>query len=168
MTTTKAQQRAVTKYMKENYDVYQIRMPKGKKAALQEYAKNHSESLNAFINRAIDEAIAKDGNKVNMNQQESVEEAKTDEHEGETIKYLRQLKAERETKQKAINEKISESNNWHEDFEEAINQDNKQQQAVNKEKKHTPRKWTEGQEKWSSERIVAETQKWIKQQNFKE
>ena len=28
---SKAQQKAVAKYMKENYDVFQIRMPKGKK-----------------------------------------------------------------------------------------------------------------------------------------
>ena len=31
MPASKAQQRAVSRYMKENYDVYQIRMPKGKK-----------------------------------------------------------------------------------------------------------------------------------------
>ena len=44
---SKAQQKAVSKYMKENYDVYQIRMPKG-------------ESVNGFINRAIDETMERD------------------------------------------------------------------------------------------------------------
>ena len=33
MPVSKAQQKAVSKYMKENYDVYQIRMPKGHKAS---------------------------------------------------------------------------------------------------------------------------------------
>ena len=38
MPASKAQQRAVSKYMKENYDVYQIRMPKGRKAEIQAHA----------------------------------------------------------------------------------------------------------------------------------
>ena len=61
MPASKAQQKAVSKYMKENYDVYQIRMPKGRKSELQKYAAQREESLNGFINRAINEAIARDG-----------------------------------------------------------------------------------------------------------
>ena len=38
MAVTKAQQKAVSKYMKENYDVYQIRMPKGKKDTIKAHA----------------------------------------------------------------------------------------------------------------------------------
>ena len=60
MPASKAQQKAVAKYMKENYDVYQVRMPKGKKATIQAHAEQHGESLNAFINRAIDKAIEDD------------------------------------------------------------------------------------------------------------
>lgn len=60
MPASKAQQKAVAKYMKENYDVYQVRMPKGKKATIQAHAEQHGESLNAFINRAIDKAIEVD------------------------------------------------------------------------------------------------------------
>ena len=60
MPASKAQQRAVSKYMKENYDVYQIRMPKGKKDEIKEHAESLGESVNAFINRAIDETIARD------------------------------------------------------------------------------------------------------------
>lgn len=60
MPASKAQQKAVAKYMKENYDVYQVRMPKGKKATIQAHAEQHGESLNAFINRAIDRAIEVD------------------------------------------------------------------------------------------------------------
>ncbi|MCC8059660.1 MAG: hypothetical protein LIO81_02290 [Clostridiales bacterium] len=63
MPVSKAQQKAVSKYMKENYDVYQIRMPKGKKAVIQAHAKALGESVNGFIGRAIDEAIARDTGK---------------------------------------------------------------------------------------------------------
>ncbi len=57
MPATKAQQKAVSKYMKKNYDVFQIRMPKGKKDKIKEFAESKGESLNGFINRIIDEAI---------------------------------------------------------------------------------------------------------------
>ena len=60
MPASKAQQKAVSKYMKENYDVYQIRMPKGKKATIQAHAEAHSESVNGFINRAIQETMERD------------------------------------------------------------------------------------------------------------
>ena len=60
MPASKAQQKAVSKYMKENYDVYQIRMPKGKKATIQAHAEAHSESVNGFINRAITETMERD------------------------------------------------------------------------------------------------------------
>ena len=60
MPASKAQQKAVSKYMKENYDVYQIRMPKGRKAIIQAHAEAHNESVNGFINRAISEAMERD------------------------------------------------------------------------------------------------------------
>ena len=60
MPATKAQQKAVSKYMKENYDVYQIRMPKGRKAEIKAHAEAHGESVNGFINRAISEAMERD------------------------------------------------------------------------------------------------------------
>lgn len=63
MATTKAQQRAVSKYMKENYDVYQVRMPKGRKDIIKAHAENRGESVNGFINRAIEEAMERDGEK---------------------------------------------------------------------------------------------------------
>ncbi len=63
MPASKAQQKAVSKYMKQNYDVYQIRMPKGRKEILRVHAENQRESLNGFINRAIDEAIERDNEK---------------------------------------------------------------------------------------------------------
>lgn len=60
MPVSKAQQKAVSKYMKENYDVYQIRMPKGRKAEIQAHAQAQGESVNGFIGRAISEAIERD------------------------------------------------------------------------------------------------------------
>lgn len=61
MPASKAQQKAVSKYMKENYDVYQIRMPKGRKDEIKAHAEAHSESVNGFINRAISEAMEREG-----------------------------------------------------------------------------------------------------------
>ncbi len=60
MPTSKAQQKAVSKYMKENYDVYQIRMKKGQKEAVKTHAEARSESVNGFINRAIQETMERD------------------------------------------------------------------------------------------------------------
>ena len=56
---SKAQQKAVNKYMKENYDRINLLLPKGKKAVIQDFAAAHGESVNGFINRAIDEAMAR-------------------------------------------------------------------------------------------------------------
>ena len=60
MAVSKAQQKAVSKYMKENYDIYQIRMPKGKKDTIKAHAEAQGESVNGFINRAIDETMERD------------------------------------------------------------------------------------------------------------
>ena len=61
MPASKAQQKAVNKYIKENYDVFQIRMPKGKKDIIKAHAESRGESANSFINRAVDETIKRDG-----------------------------------------------------------------------------------------------------------
>ena len=54
MTVSKAQQMAVSKYMKENYDEVKVRMPKGQKDIIKAHADKHDGgSVNAFINRAI-------------------------------------------------------------------------------------------------------------------
>lgn len=60
MTATKAQQRAVSKYMKENYDEIKVRTDKGKKARIKAHAESRGESVNGFINRAIDEQLQRD------------------------------------------------------------------------------------------------------------
>lgn len=60
MPVSKAQQKAVNKYVKANYDLYQIKMPKGKKDTIKAHAEARGESVNGFINRAIQEAMERD------------------------------------------------------------------------------------------------------------
>ncbi len=57
---SKAQQKAVQKYVKNNYDRVVLTLPKGKRDLIKEHAKNKKESMNAFINRAIDETMNND------------------------------------------------------------------------------------------------------------
>ena len=58
-----AQQKAVNKYVKENYDRINGNMPKGRKEAVKAHAETQGESLNAFINRAILETMERDAAK---------------------------------------------------------------------------------------------------------
>ena len=60
MAVSKAQQRAVNKYVKNNYDEIKLRMPKGKKEIIQAHAAQRGESVHAYINRAIDKAMSED------------------------------------------------------------------------------------------------------------
>ena len=60
MPASKAQQKAVSKYMRANYDELKVRTAKGKKSLIQSHADSHGESVNAFINRAIDETMQRD------------------------------------------------------------------------------------------------------------
>lgn len=60
MAVTKAQQRAVSKYMKENYDEIKVRVDKGRKDIIKAHAEGRGESVNGFINRAIEEAMERE------------------------------------------------------------------------------------------------------------
>ena len=60
MPVSKKQQASVNKYIKEKYDTFRVTFPKGKKADLQTHAADRGESLNGFVNRAIDEAVTRD------------------------------------------------------------------------------------------------------------
>lgn len=60
MAMSEAQRRANTKYLTEKVEDIKIRVPKGEKDFLKAHAKKMGESLNGFINRAIEEAIAND------------------------------------------------------------------------------------------------------------
>ncbi len=48
------------RWISEKLDRVNLTMPKGKKATIQAHAEQQGESLNAFINRAIDETIERD------------------------------------------------------------------------------------------------------------
>ena len=63
MPASKAQQKAVSKYMKENYDEIKVRMKKGKKETIKAHADAQGESVSGFINRAIDETMERDKGK---------------------------------------------------------------------------------------------------------
>jgi predicted HicB family RNase H-like nuclease len=58
--TTKAQQKAVQKYKKNNYDRFELLTPKGNKERIKAHAAKQCESLNGFINRAIFETMERD------------------------------------------------------------------------------------------------------------
>lgn len=60
MSISKAQQKATAKYVRQNYDRIEVKVPKGDKEVLQAHAQAQGESLNKFINRAIDEQIKRD------------------------------------------------------------------------------------------------------------
>ena len=54
MTVSKAQQKAVNKYIAEKLDRVNLTMPKGKKEEIKARADSMGLSVNAFINLAID------------------------------------------------------------------------------------------------------------------
>ena len=57
---SKAQQKAVHKYVKANYDRMELTVPKGQKEAIKAHAEARGESVNGFVNRAISEAMERD------------------------------------------------------------------------------------------------------------
>ena len=61
MPVSKAQQKAVTRYMKQNYDEIKVRVSKGQKDVIQTHAAARGESVNGFIGRAITETMERDG-----------------------------------------------------------------------------------------------------------
>ena len=54
---SKAQQKAVTKYIREKYDRVVLTMPKGKRESIKSAADSVGVSLNGYINKAIDEKM---------------------------------------------------------------------------------------------------------------
>ena len=55
-----ARTKANNKWNAKAYDRINLTMPKGRKAEIQAHAETHGESVNGFINRAIDEAMKRD------------------------------------------------------------------------------------------------------------
>ena len=60
MAPTEAQKRARDKWLRDKVEDIRFRVPKGKKAIIQEHAAKHGESVNAFISRAVDETLSRD------------------------------------------------------------------------------------------------------------
>lgn len=61
MSISKAQQRATANYVKKSYDRIEVKVTKGRKEIIQAHAnKKNGGSLNAFINRAINETMERD------------------------------------------------------------------------------------------------------------
>lgn len=58
--TGKASTRAKNKYNAANYDSLRIIVPKGKKELIKAHAEAKGESINGFVNRAIEETIQHD------------------------------------------------------------------------------------------------------------
>lgn len=56
----KASTRAKNKWQKNNVDRVNLTMPKGEKDVVRSHAELRGESLNGFINRAIEETMARD------------------------------------------------------------------------------------------------------------
>ena len=53
MPASKAQQKAVAKYMKNNYEEIKLRIKKGSKQPLQDVAREKGESINGYIKNAV-------------------------------------------------------------------------------------------------------------------
>ena len=60
MVVTESQKRARDKWLKEKVEEIKFRVPKGKKLVIQNHALKMGESVNAFLNRAVDEAMQRD------------------------------------------------------------------------------------------------------------
>lgn len=57
MPLTEARKRANAKYNLKAYDRIEVKVPKGQKENIRRFAEQNGESLNAFIGRAIKEAM---------------------------------------------------------------------------------------------------------------
>jgi len=63
MARSDAMDRAIKKYEQEKVDRIIFRVPKGMKEQIQSHAEQNGESLAAFLNRAVREAIERDNSK---------------------------------------------------------------------------------------------------------
>jgi len=81
MPVSKAQQKAVARYEAANYDKFLVRVDKGKKVGLQTHAGTRGESLNGFVNRAIDETVERDNGPSPIKSAQGVDIQLTDEEQ---------------------------------------------------------------------------------------
>ena len=60
MAVSKSQQKAVHKYVRANYDRMELTVPKGRKELIKAHAEAQGQSVNAYINEAIDEKMSRE------------------------------------------------------------------------------------------------------------
>ena len=48
------------KYVKQNYDLFQVMFPKGKKDIIKAQAEKQNESINQYINKAVNERLVRE------------------------------------------------------------------------------------------------------------
>ena len=58
---TEARKEGNRRWDAANLDSLSVAVPKGKKDSIKAHAESHGESVNAFINRAIDETMEREG-----------------------------------------------------------------------------------------------------------
>ena len=63
MATPESMLRASKKYIAEKLDEIKLRVPKGQREIIQQHAAKQGESVNAFITRAVKEAMERDNSK---------------------------------------------------------------------------------------------------------
>jgi len=69
MPVPKSNQKAVAKYMKNNYDDIKVRVKKGDREIIRDFAESIGESVNEFIKRAIHDTMQREGAVQNINLQ---------------------------------------------------------------------------------------------------
>ena len=65
MPVSKKQQACVNRYNAKAYDRINLMVKKGKKDEIKEHAQAHGDTVNGFINKAIDEKLERDNEKEN-------------------------------------------------------------------------------------------------------
>lgn len=60
MAISESQRKAVAKYNAKAYDEIKVRVSKGNKDIIKAHAESNGESINGFVNRAIDETMERD------------------------------------------------------------------------------------------------------------
>ena len=88
---TEAQKRSAKKWDAANLDRISIAVPKGQKDTIKAHAEAHSESVNGFINRAIEETMERDNGA--SAGAERATEGKGDLLSAETVKSAKQAAA---------------------------------------------------------------------------
>ena len=66
---SKAQQKAVQKYVKKNYDRIELTVPKGQKDFISQLATAAGESVNGYAKKAVEERIQRENPDISLTSQ---------------------------------------------------------------------------------------------------